>query len=96
MKTCAAGMSRIATASRKFVKAGRVLERDGGVRVEEAAAVRAELLDRDLRRGRAARDRLSGPLERVRRRVAAERLHDALGDQDRADDQRERQQDVDE
>ena len=41
-------------------KRRRVLERVGGVRVEEAAAVGAELLDRDLRGGRPHREQLLG------------------------------------
>ena len=59
----------------------RVLERDGGVRVVEAAAVRPELLDRDLRGDRAARDRLLRALERRGGRRAVERLDDAPGDE---------------
>ena len=59
---------------------GRVLERMRGVDVEEAAAVGAELLD-DLLRGD---------------RAGAQRLDDALRDEDQADDDRDRQQHVDE
>ena len=44
----AAGISRIASSSRKFDERRRVLEGMGGVRVEEPPAVGAELLDRDL------------------------------------------------
>ena len=67
MKTCAAGMRRIASTREEVGDAVRVLERDGRVRVVEAAAVRPELLDRDLRCGRArarspaARPRASSP-----------------------------------
>ena len=73
----------------------RVLERHGRVRVVEAAAVRPELLDRDLRRSRPARDRLLRALERRRRRMPVEGLDDTLRDQDHRQDDRERQQDVD-
>jgi hypothetical protein len=71
-----------------------VLERDGGVRVVEAAAVRPELLDRDLTGGGAARDRLLRAFERRRGRVSVEGLDDALRDQDHRQDDAERQQDV--
>ena len=47
-----------------------VLERVGGVRVEEAAAVGAELLDRLLARDGTARDLLRRALHRVHRGVA--------------------------
>ena len=74
----------------------RVLERDRRVRVVEAAAVGAELLDRDLRRDRAARDRLlSRPASvvrgRVTRRTSATTPCETRID---GDDQRQRQQDV--
>ena len=88
----------------------RVLERVRGVHVEEAAAVGAELLDRDLRGrgpqredllGDAAlpsgvRDRLVvlGQLDDRDLRVGAKCLHHALRDQDQREDDRERQQDV--
>ena len=69
----------------RFESAVGILERVGGVDVEEAAAVGAELLDRLLRGDRAARELGDG---------AAEGLQHALRDeQDRADD-RDRQQDV--
>ncbi len=75
MKTCAAGISRIESISRKFVSAVRVLERDGRVRVVEAAAVRPELLDRDLRaRPGRARSSACAPWSVRRRRVPVERL----------------------
>ena len=66
-----------------------------GVHVEEPAAVRAELFDRDLGRDRPASDRLVEPLDPVRDGRARERLHDALGDDHDGDDHREGQQDVD-
>ena len=70
----------------------RVLERMRGVRVEESAAVRAELLDRLLRGDRAAGQVLRVAGERRDLGEAVEVLHDAADDQhDRADD-RERQQ----
>ena len=75
-------------------EAGRVLERHGRVRVVEPAAVRAELLDRDLRRSRSARDRLLAVLERRRGGGPVERLHDALRDEQHREDERERHQDV--
>ena len=52
----------------------RVLERMRGVHVEEAAAVRAELLDRDLARGRPERQRLLVPARTVTGARAARRL----------------------
>ena len=75
------------------------------VDVEEAAAVGAELLDRDLRRRRAraamicsvtrvAVGVLRRPASSVAVVVRAERLHDALRDEHEREDERERQQDV--
>ena len=72
----------------------RVLERMGGVGVEEAAAIGAELLDRYLRGDRALRDRLLGAFERRRVDVGAEVLRHALPDQAQRDDDRQRQQHV--
>ena len=72
----------------------RALERDGRVRVVEAAAVRAEVLDGDLRRDRATRDQLLAALERRRRRVPREGLHDALRHEHERGDEREREEDV--
>ncbi len=73
---------------------GRVLERHRGVRVEEAAAVRAELLDDLLGGDRTERDLLADARRRGHRRVVPERLDHALrGEHDRADD-RDRQQHV--
>src|SRR6516165_9801294 len=51
-----------------------------GVGVKEAAAIRAEHLDRDLRGDRADRDRLLAALERRGLDVRAERLRHALPD----------------
>ncbi len=51
-------------------KRRRVLERVRRVDVEEPAAVRAELLDRDLRRGRTERQRLLGHRDLLGDRVA--------------------------
>ena len=96
MKTCAAGISRIDEHLEEVREPVRVLERDGRVRVVEAAAVRAELLDRDLRGDRAARDRLMRALQRRRGRVTVERLRHALPDQQHGEHDRERQKDVDE
>ena len=67
----------------------RVLERMRGVRVEEPAAVRAELLDRDLARGRTERHRLlrddlraASPARRPHRRRLARRIGDGHLDRD--------------
>ena len=80
--------------STKFEKRGPILERHGRVDVEEAAAVRAELLDRDLRGDGAQREGLIPALERGGRDRAAEGLKHALRDEDQGDDHRERQEDV--
>ena len=65
------------------------------VDVEEAAAVGAELLDRDLRGDRAERERLLAAGQRGRACTEpAKRLDDALGDEDQRADERQRQQDV--
>jgi hypothetical protein len=58
----------------------RVLERMRRIGIEEAAAIGAEHLDRDLRGDRAHRDGLLGALKRGRIHVRAERLRDALPD----------------
>ncbi len=55
----------------------RVLERVGGVRVVEPAAVRAEFLDGLLARDRPAGDRLRAARDRVHRLVVGEVLHHA-------------------
>ena len=72
----------------------RVLERVGGVGVEEAAAVGAQLLDPLLRGDRAVGDRLLRALERRDRLRAVPRLRDALPDEDERADDGDRQQDV--
>ena len=72
----------------------RVLERMRGIGVEEAAAVGAEHLDRDLRGDRADRDGLLGAFERRRLDIGAERLRHALPDQEQRVDDADRQQDV--
>ena len=72
----------------------RVLERMRGIGVEEAAAIGAEHLDRDLRGDRADRDGLLGAFERRRIDIGAERLRHALPDQEQRDDDADRQQDV--
>ena len=59
-------------------EAVRALERVGRVGVEEAAAVRAELLDGHLRRDRTLRDRLRRAFDRLRDRVRVEVLDGAL------------------
>ncbi len=84
-------------------EAGGVLERMRRVRVEEAASVRADLLDCDLRGRRADRDDLVEDdlavrvLRRLQERdglVGRERLHDALRDEQERHDNRERQEHV--
>ena len=60
----------------------RVLVRDGGVGVPEAAAIGAELLDRDLRCGRTLADHLLGALQGGRIDVWPEVLRHPLPDQD--------------
>ncbi len=73
--------------------AGRVLERVRGVRIEEPAAVRAELLDDLLRGNRSARQVLGVAGERRDLGEAVEVLHHAARDQyDRADDRDREQQ----
>ena len=72
----------------------RVLERMGGIGVEEAAAVGAELLDDFLARHRPDGDRLLRPFERGRIDRAGKRLRNAEGEQDEGADERDRQQDV--
>ena len=73
---------------------GRVLERMRGIGVEEAAAIGAEHLDRDLRGDRADRDGLLGAFQRRRIDIGAERLRHALPDQEQRVDDADRQQDV--
>ena len=65
-----------------------------GIGVEEAAAVGAEHLDRDLRGDRPDGDGLLGALERGRIDIGAERLRNALPDQEQRVDDADRQQDV--
>ena len=65
-----------------------------GVGVEEAAAIGAEHLDRDLRGDRADRDGLLGAFQRRGVDVGAERLRHALPDQEQRVDDADRQQDV--
>jgi hypothetical protein len=45
-------------------ESGRILERVGGVRIDDPAAIRAELFDRLLARDRPAIDLLRGSLQR--------------------------------
>ena len=61
---------------------GRVLERMRGIGVEEAAAIGAEHLDRDLRGDRADCDGLLGAFQRRRVDIGAECLRHALPDQE--------------
>jgi hypothetical protein len=53
-----------------------------GVGIEEAATVGAEHLDRDLRSDRTDRDGLFGAFKRRGINVSAERLRNALPDQE--------------
>ena len=61
---------------------GRVLERMRGIGIEEAAAIGAEHLDRDLRGDRPHRDGLLGAFQRGGVDIGAERLRHALPDQE--------------
>ena len=72
----------------------RVLERMRGVGVEEAAAIGAEHLDRDLRGDRADRDGLLGAFQRRGIDIGAERLRHALPDQEQRVDDADRQQHI--
>ena len=91
-----AGMIRIRSSSKKFVIAVGVLERHRGVHVEEAAAVRPELLDDLLRGDRADGERRLPAGERREVEVRRERLDDALRDEHERADDGDRQQDVEE
>ena len=72
----------------------RVLERMGGVGVEEAAPVGAELLDDLLARDRPDRDGLLRALERGCVDGTGQRLRHAESDEDERADDRDRQEDV--
>ena len=72
----------------------RILEGMRGVGVEEAAAVGAEHLDRDLRGDRADRDGLLGAFQRGCLDIRPERLRHALPDQEQRVDNADRHQDV--
>ena len=93
----------MATISTKFDSGVGILKRMRGVDVEEPAAVGAELLDDDLRRGRPNGDmllrhglsvRIRCRLKQRNRLVRPKRLHDALRHQQQGPNQRQRQQDV--
>ena len=90
----AAPIAKIEIICTKFDERGRVLERMRRVGVEEAAAVGAEHLDRDLRGDRPERDGLLGAFERRRLDIGAERLRHALPDQEQRVDDADRKQDV--
>ncbi|MCY1244812.1 hypothetical protein D9M72_579100 [compost metagenome] len=66
----------------------------GGVDVEEAATIGAELLDRLLARDRAERDRLLGAFERRCGEVRVEGLRQAGPDHGKRHDDGDRQQHV--
>ena len=72
----------------------RILEGMSGVDVEEAAAVGAELLDRDLRGHRPLRDELLCPLKRRRLGISAKVLRHAGRDERERHDDRQRQHHV--
>ena len=65
-----------------------------GVGVEEAAAIGAEHLDRDLRGDRADRDGLLGAFQRGGVDIGAKRLRHALPDQEQRVDDADRQQHI--
>ena len=65
-----------------------------GIGVEEAAAIGAEHLDRDLRGDRADRDGLLGAFQRGGVDIGAERLRHALPDQEQRGDDADRHEDV--
>ncbi len=73
---------------------GRILERVGGVGVEEPAAVVAQLLDELLGRHRATGDDLLRALQGGDRGRSVERLGDALPDEHDGADDRDREEDV--
>ena len=73
---------------------GRVLEGMRGIGVEEAAAIGAEHLDRDLRGDRADRDGLLGAFQRRGLDIGAQRLRHALPDQEQRVDDADRQQHI--
>ena len=73
---------------------GRVFERMRGIGVEEAAAIGAEHLDRDLRGHRPDRDGLLGAFQRRCIDIGAERLRNALPDQEQRVGHADRQQDI--
>ena len=73
---------------------GRVLERVGRVDAEEAATVGAELLDGDLRGGRAERQQLLLAFQGVERQIGRQTLGNPLPDQQQRHDQRHGQQHI--
>ena len=77
-----------------FEKRRRILERMGGVGVEESAAVGAQHLDGFLRRHRALRDGLLRPFERGRHRVRVQILDHALRAENQRRDDRDRHQNI--
>ena len=86
-------MTKMRNIARKFVSRRRILEGVRAVRVEEAAAVGAELLDGFLRGDRALRDRLrAGPSSRRHDVVRLEVLDDSLRDEHQRDDDADGQQ----
>src|SRR5262249_57256822 len=65
-----------------------------GIGVEEAAAIGAEHLDRDLRGDRSYRDGLLGAFQRGRLDIGPKRLRHALPDQKQRVDDADREEDV--
>ena len=71
----------------EIVRPGRrVLKWMRSIHIEEAAAIRAELLDRLLRRDRAKRDHLLGAVQRRCRHRSLQRLRQTHGDEGQCND----------
>ena len=88
------GMTRIEQLLEEVRERRGVLERVRGVRVDDPAAVGAELLDRLLRGDRAQEDGLRAAFEACRGRGAGNGLRHALPDEHERRDERDREQDV--
>ncbi len=79
---------------KKIGKRRRILERMRGIGVKEPSAICAQLLDRNLGRGRTLRDGLSFALDGRCRRIPMKVLHHALRAEEQRSDERKRQQDI--